>query len=218
MMATEHNNTDPRGTHMKQYEGYIGESTERLGPWVQVKEEDGSASMLTHHVRHSPDGHSWGYAGSGPAELAKDILWDHLGTEPHPACYQAFKTAHVATWPQDQGWTLSAEAIDAWLEMWSATEAAGGGQGFATIAAYNAWTEGASPSEAAAIDHQAPGEPLTAAQLAARVAVIHRDHPDAKVFAYLGPEGLLLQAEPVGAEVIPILRAPLTISAGAPTQ
>lgn len=34
---------------------------------------------LTHHVKHSPDGFAWGYGGSGPAELARCILIDHLG-------------------------------------------------------------------------------------------------------------------------------------------
>lgn len=36
---------------------------------------------LTHHVRHSPDGFSWGYAGSGPADLARCLLIDALGDE-----------------------------------------------------------------------------------------------------------------------------------------
>ena len=53
---------------------------------VTVERTD-AVDPLTHHVRHSPDGFAWGYLGSGPAELAKDILWDFLGSEPHPACY-----------------------------------------------------------------------------------------------------------------------------------
>lgn len=34
---------------------------------------------LPHHVKHSPTGFSWGYAGSGPAELARCLLIDALG-------------------------------------------------------------------------------------------------------------------------------------------
>lgn len=34
---------------------------------------------LPHHSKHSPSGFSWGYAGSGPAELARCLLIDHLG-------------------------------------------------------------------------------------------------------------------------------------------
>lgn len=35
--------------------------------------------VLPHVVKHSPSGFSWGYAGSGPSELARCILIDHLG-------------------------------------------------------------------------------------------------------------------------------------------
>jgi hypothetical protein len=48
---------------------------------VEVQAGNGSTvGMLTHHVRHSPDGFSWGYAGSGPADLARCLLIDHYGT------------------------------------------------------------------------------------------------------------------------------------------
>lgn len=36
-------------------------------------------ALLPHHVKHSPTGFSWGYAGSGPAELARCLLIDALG-------------------------------------------------------------------------------------------------------------------------------------------
>lgn len=36
---------------------------------------------LTHHAKHSPSGFSWGYAGSGPSELARCLLIDHLGVD-----------------------------------------------------------------------------------------------------------------------------------------
>lgn len=39
---------------------------------------------LRHVVRHSPDGFAWGYAGSGPSELARCLLIDVLG--PCPRC------------------------------------------------------------------------------------------------------------------------------------
>jgi hypothetical protein len=35
--------------------------------------------LLAHHVKHSPTGFSWGYAGSGPSELARCLLIDALG-------------------------------------------------------------------------------------------------------------------------------------------
>lgn len=36
---------------------------------------------LAHYVRHSPDGFAWGYAGSGPTELARCLLIASLGEE-----------------------------------------------------------------------------------------------------------------------------------------
>lgn len=70
---------------------------------------------LEHHVQHSPTGFAWGYGGSGPADLARSILWDHLGAEPHPVCYQAFKFAVVANWAQDGEWMLDTADVDRWL-------------------------------------------------------------------------------------------------------
>lgn len=53
---------------------------------------------------------------SGPADLARSLLADHLGTVPPPRVYQAFQRAHVARWPQGQPWTLTSAALDAWLD------------------------------------------------------------------------------------------------------
>ena len=72
--------------------------------------------LLEHHVRHSPDGFSWGYAGSGPAELARSLLWDYLGAEPQPFVYQAFKSSFVAQWPQDGNWEMTSTKIQEWLD------------------------------------------------------------------------------------------------------
>lgn len=46
---------------------------------VEVVEDGQVVGLLAHHVRHSPDGFSWGYAGSGPSELARCLLIDALG-------------------------------------------------------------------------------------------------------------------------------------------
>ncbi len=83
-------------------------------------------------MHHSPDGFSWGYAGSGPSELSRCILWDYLGEEPHPACYQAFKASVVAHWPQDGDWKIDGVQIAAWLHDW----VRGGIGRFTTVAAY----------------------------------------------------------------------------------
>lgn len=42
---------------------------------ITVETPDGQVlGVLTHHVRHSPDGFQWGYTGSGPAETARCLL------------------------------------------------------------------------------------------------------------------------------------------------
>lgn len=72
---------------------------------------------LEHHVRHSPDGFSWGYHGSGPAELAKDLLTEHMGVEPSVLVYQAFKRNVIAELQQNEPFVLTGEFIDEALEI-----------------------------------------------------------------------------------------------------
>ena len=61
--------------------------------------------------RHSPDGFEWGYAGSGPAQLALALAADALGDDDRARdCYQDFKFKVVARLPAD-GWTLTAEQV-----------------------------------------------------------------------------------------------------------
>ena len=104
---------------------------------VSVWEDGRLVGTLAHHVKHSPDGFSWGYGGSGPADLARCILIDHLGdkawcptcrgsgkecldcwgerTAFRPGLYQAFKFDVVARFPQAGQWTLDSDQIDQWL-------------------------------------------------------------------------------------------------------
>lgn len=96
---------------MKAYEAIVGFRTSDT-----VVVHDGlRIYTLEHHVYHSPDGHSWGYGGSGPSELAKDILWDLLTLKPTSTLYQAFKWEFVAQFNQDKGWVLQEAAIRLWL-------------------------------------------------------------------------------------------------------
>lgn len=100
---------------MKIYEGICSESA--VDRTVVMVLENGVRRKLKHHIHHSPDGFSWGYLGSGPAELARCILWDHLGHTPHPMLYRKFKRDYVAKWPNKKGWAMNSEAIDAWLHL-----------------------------------------------------------------------------------------------------
>lgn len=68
---------------------------------------------LKHHVYHSPTGFNWGYGGSGPADLARSILWDLIGLEPYPELYQMFKWKFVAGW--GDVWQITSEEIQKWI-------------------------------------------------------------------------------------------------------
>lgn len=103
------------------------------GPgWVAVSlaqaegEERHRPEPLTHvHVHAAPGGVSWGYAGSGPADLALSILVDALEAAGHDhgadtdalawRYHQRFKTDHVATWPAGGPWVLTETQVMDWL-------------------------------------------------------------------------------------------------------
>lgn len=73
---------------------------------------------LKHIVKHSPTGLSWGYAGSGPADLSLSILADHLGDFPQSLdkhsmrFYQDFKRDFVSTW--GDCWMINSKTIQEW--------------------------------------------------------------------------------------------------------
>ena len=81
--------------------------------WIEDKKQGIENGRLRHHVYHSPTGHNWGYGGSGPAELAKDILWDYFGKEPTSELYQQFKWDFVAKFKDE--WQVSEMGIDNWI-------------------------------------------------------------------------------------------------------
>jgi hypothetical protein len=104
------------GAPTRTYRGYSEDHESAMGPEaVFVEEEDGTITRLKHEVRHSPDGFSWGYGGSGPADLARSILAAHLGYVPPPAVYQEFKRHFVARWEQGRPWQLTSSQIDEWI-------------------------------------------------------------------------------------------------------
>lgn len=88
---------------------YRGSNAQR----VTVESEHSVAVPLRHRARHSPDGFAWGYGGSGPADLALSILWDHLGREPSLSLYMDFKWDFVAKFGST--WALTSQEIDEWL-------------------------------------------------------------------------------------------------------
>ena len=80
--------------------------------------ENGYATANVPHaiVLHSPTGFEWGYGGSGPADLALNILYAVTGNkELALRHYQEFKWAFIAGMPKEGG-TIRREDILAWLK------------------------------------------------------------------------------------------------------
>ena len=66
--------------------------------------------------KHSPDGFSWGYGGSGPAQLALAILLE-VGLRPEDAekLHQRFKWDVIAPLKQDS-FTLTTTDVRDWIQ------------------------------------------------------------------------------------------------------
>ena len=63
---------------------------------------------------HSPDGFTWGYDGSGAAQLALGILYEVTGNaELARSYYQMFKWDHVSRW--GERWEMSEREVRRWL-------------------------------------------------------------------------------------------------------
>jgi len=76
---------------------------------------DGTARASIAHVpRHSPTGVEWGYAGSGPADLARSILLALTDEVTAERLYQRFKTEVVARVPCAGG-VLRAVDVRRWI-------------------------------------------------------------------------------------------------------
>ena len=87
---------------------------------AMVTRPDGTLLQLAPSLalwRHSASGFEWGFNGSGPAQLALALLFDHTG-DPELAmrCCQRSKAAVVTRWRGNE-WTLEPREIDAWLAV-----------------------------------------------------------------------------------------------------
>lgn len=74
-------------------------------------------------VKHSPTGMEWGYAGSGPADFALNILLNYTDVPTAYYLYQSFKHKFVTKLPREGG-TIKAEDIREWLLERSTSEVA----------------------------------------------------------------------------------------------
>lgn len=66
--------------------------------WINSEELFSASSLKVRN--HSPTGFSWGYGGSGPAQLALAILMSYFPREIALRHYQDFKWRTIARLPQ----------------------------------------------------------------------------------------------------------------------
>jgi hypothetical protein len=74
--------------------GFIDQLKVVINDGVDVKVLDPKRSQAV--INHSPDGFAWGYAGSGPAQLALAILLEVTDEKTATSLYQKFKTDYIA--------------------------------------------------------------------------------------------------------------------------
>lgn len=65
----------------------------------------------------SPDGHAWGYGGSGPTQLAIDLLWEVYDRPPAPPFYRAFTDEVLARISQDI-YVLTEDQVRNWERLY----------------------------------------------------------------------------------------------------
>lgn len=70
---------------------------------------------LVHRGVHSPEGFAWGYAGSGPADLAQSILSIETGEDVGPELYLRFRDDVIARLPHRTHFRLAAGDVREWL-------------------------------------------------------------------------------------------------------
>lgn len=116
---------------------YIDEPLEK-GIILERRADGTLATNVPHLVtHHSPTGYEWGYGGSGPADLALNIVenilrrmnYDGALTEPlwdgyrvFQAAYrmhQSFKFTFIGAAPRDRGrYSLDYAEARSWVESW----------------------------------------------------------------------------------------------------
>ncbi len=66
-------------------------------------------------MNHSPTGFSWGYGGSGPAQLALAILLKFVDQDTALELYQTFKIEVIAQCDSNQPFCVTGKRVRAWL-------------------------------------------------------------------------------------------------------
>lgn len=90
---------------------------QRGKPVVELVFPNQQDTLRHRYMRHSPDGFEWGYAGSGPAELALNLLAEFVGVKnaTEEGMYQDFKFDFIAKISQEEGGTIAGDDIVRWV-------------------------------------------------------------------------------------------------------
>lgn len=83
------------------------------GRTIVTVEKDLKVNILPGATQQSSTGYDWGYNGSAPADLARSILTDAVGTELAGEHYQEFVDI-IAGFQKDE-WSLSKRQILDWF-------------------------------------------------------------------------------------------------------
>lgn len=112
------------GWKAKDYRDFI-DGAEHVAPINCVRHEAGALVDIPQRwVVHSPTGFEWGYGGSGPADLALNVLGLFVPPPEAWRLHQRFKWAVIARIPREGG-VIEPDAVRAWIaDQWWAQEGA----------------------------------------------------------------------------------------------
>ncbi len=105
---------------------YIGGITKNDEEYVQVVSSNEFGQILDKQLplhldqyNVSPTGFSWGYEGSGPAQLAFCILYDFTGDLELAKRYaQTFKRTYIANLTIGENWSLQGDVLERVIQSW----------------------------------------------------------------------------------------------------
>lgn len=81
--------------------------------YINGKKLDPKESLKV--FNHSPDGFSWGYMGSGPAQLALAILLKYLDERQAVKYHQMFKAEIISTLNMGSSFTIEEAVVKRWI-------------------------------------------------------------------------------------------------------
>ena len=103
------------------YSGYNDERDENGRLLVTKDGETFSPAKSQKFWNHGSE-FNWGYGGSGPAQLALAILLEETDEATAMRLHQRFKWQVIAALNQNEGWELTSDRIQKWIEVAKVTK------------------------------------------------------------------------------------------------